>query len=139
MQKNEDLESLTLTKVHVNKNSGYGSWACFHNKKGLGFCFELRYSYGDEDGEGAGDYIFVYKQTKAEAKLGLKGRKLDVSHIYQTPEYKALYPLMDKAETIIREECSKVWDLGRKKDEEKVKKKQSKEISYIQKVTGRTE
>ncbi len=134
---NSSLEDLTLTKVHVEKGGKYGSWAGFHNQKGLGFCFELCYSMGDEWDDG-GDYISVYKQTRIEAKLGLKGKKLDVPHIYDTPEYEALYPLMDRSKKIIEKEYSKVCGERRREEEKKNKKKQSKEVSYIRRVADHT-
>ena len=86
------------------------------------------------------EYVSVYKQTKVEAKLGLKGRKLelDYSSMHETPEYKAICSLEHKAEKIIREEYSKVMDLERQKEEISKQKKQLKDVSYIRKVFDRT-
>ena len=133
-----NIETLTLTKVHVSKYR-YGSWVGFHNKRGLGFCFELSYC-DDDDGSCADcDSIDVYKQTRAEAKLGLKGRKLDEYALLETAEYKALYPLIRKAKEVIREQYSKFRDLEDKKEEKKKERKRSKNVSYIRKAMENTE
>ena len=96
-----DINQLKSTEVHLTKGAYgdkdgiYGAWIGYHNEKGYGFCCEYcKGSYGLV-GFVKPDYITVYRQTRAEAKLGLKGRKL------KDFDEKKMRPLMEKAMSAI--------------------------------------
>ena len=129
-----DIDQLKPTEFHLTKglygdrDGIYGAWIGYHNEKGYGFCCEYCKGSLGLTGEVKPDYITIYRQTRVEAKLGLKGRKL------KDFDEEKMRPLMEKASSAILQAGYNVTARRFKNQNKKAQEESTKMASYIKKI-----